>query len=129
MVIVEMYQIPVFVMKDGEESYVMNWFAILHVSTVIVWKINLTLPKICVKIFAYVTMDGKVITVTNVGLTGIVQIKKIMPAMSQMNAYAIHLTKINFVQKNISWLKKLPIQSFSKMRNWCEEILKTATVL
>ena len=27
---------------------------------VIVWKINLTLPKICVKIFAYVTMDGKV---------------------------------------------------------------------
>ena len=27
MVIVEMYQIPVFVMKVGEESYVMNWFA------------------------------------------------------------------------------------------------------
>ena len=73
-------------------------------------------------------------TVTNVGLTGIVQIKKIMPAMNQMNAYAIRdLTKINFVQKNIHWLKKLQIQSFSKIRIWRESleawILEAATVL
>ena len=53
----------------------------------------------------------------NAGLTGIVQIKKIMPAMNQMNAYAIRdLTQINFVQKNIHWLNKFQIQSFSKIR-------------
>jgi len=123
--IVKKHQIPVFAMKDTEESYAMNQFAnflVLHLTMVHALKdvtVSAEGPWVILPTFAVVTMDGKVKTAINAGLTGIVQIKKIMPAMNQMNAYAIRdLTQINFVQKNIHWLNKFQIQSFSKIRIW-----------
>jgi hypothetical protein len=88
---VEKHPIPVFAMKDMEESYATNQFAILHLFMVHVLK-DVTLseegPWVILPTFAVVTMDGKVKTAINAGLTGIVQTKKIMPAMNQMNVFA-----------------------------------------
>jgi len=92
--IVENHQIHVFAMKDTEESYAMNQFAnflVLHLTMVHVLKevtVSAEDPWVILPTFAVVTMDGKVKTAINAGLTGIVQIKKIMPAMNQMNASA-----------------------------------------
>lgn len=90
-VVVEKRQIPVFAMKDTEEFYAMNQFAILHLSMVHVLKdvaVSAEGPWVILPTFAVVTMDGKVKIAINAGLTGIVQTKKIMPAMNQMNVFA-----------------------------------------
>lgn len=89
--IAEKHPIPVFAIKDTEESYATNQFATLHLSMAHVLK-DVTLsaegPWVILPTFAVVTMDGKVKSAINAGLTGIVQTKKIMPAMNQMNVFA-----------------------------------------
>ena len=90
--IAEKHRIPVFAMKDTEESYATNQFATLHQSMAHVLKdVKLSAEGpwvILPNTLNVVTMDGKVMTAINAGLTGIVQTKKIMPAMNQMNVFA-----------------------------------------